>query len=539
VLQRHAGAGELKDGDEVSLRTANGHFVVAELGGGEVVNANREAAGPWESFVLELGAPVQSGGSGDVRPDDAVLLPPVAAGPTLGTITGYEMNSPCPFSDAHCERPLYLRYDRDDPEWWDVLVQELLASRVNVVMAHGRGCYDPNTGDTGNGNMCPRLLRHLVDAIDRAGAGDVMRLGMFDDTGAYQGTRTQVDGLPESARFDLADHSSWRFFWDHNMRVWFDQVPKRLWHRQDGRPVVAFWSLSSFFFSNQRGNASALLRDLRAKFQQRYGEDPLFIVDSSWINEDPTITATEAQGVNDWFDPNHSVFTYHPWGGTRWGATVPSYRNPDTQPGCGASCREQGRRHGDAFREAMAAGRDARFTLLEGWTNVVESAGFYRSDAWDYPNQYINLVRETADPSLRTLKLEAEGADSYVDFSPENRGGQFRGGPADIARLNEPAGWYVGWTEAGESLTFRDLALPCGTWRLTGRASAASAGQKLHVEVGGQVLAAVEVPQGAFGLVHLGELQLRATRTDLTVVFDSGGVDLDWVFLKRASTACQ
>ena len=531
-----------RDGEKVTLRTTTGHYLVAEGGGGEVVNANRTAAGPWETFVLELDGATPPGpgpSNGSVRADDTVLLPPVASGPTLGTVTGYEMNSHCPFSEAHCERPLYLNYDRDDPEWWDVLVQELLASRVNVVMAHGRGCYDANSGDSGNGNMCPRLLRNLVAAIDRAGGNDVLRLGMFDDTGAYQGARTQVDGLPESTRFDVGDRTAWRFFWDHNMRIWFDTVPRHLWYRREGRPVVAFWTLSSYFFSNQRGNASALLRDLRAKFQQRYGEDPIFIVDSTWISEDPTITTAEAQGSNDWFDPNHSNYTFKSWGGARWGAAVPGFRDPDNAPGCGAGCREKPRRDGATFREAMNAGRDSRFTLLEGWTDVAESAGYYRSDAWTYPNQYINLVREYADPSLRTLKLEAEAADSFVDFSPENRGGQYRAGPADIARLREPAGWYVGWTEGGESLTFEDLALPCGTWRLTARASAASAGKKLHLELGGQVLGAVEVPSGGMDLVHLGEVRLPATRGELRVVFDTGGVELDWVFLKRASSACQ
>jgi hypothetical protein len=523
------------DEERVTLETENGHYLVAEGGGGSVVNADREAAGAWETFVLELHGRAAPGLGDGVRPEDVVLLPPETSGPTLGTVTGYEMNTHCPFAGDRCERPLYLKYDRDDPEWWDTLVQELLASRVNVVMAHGRGCYDASSGDSGNGNMCPRLLRHLIAAIDRAGAHDVLRLGMFDDTGAYQGTRTAVDGLPESARFDLGDRSSWRFFWDHNMRIWFDTVPRHLWYRRDGRPVVAFWTLSSYFFMNQRGNASALLKDLRQKFQQRYGEDPLFIVDSEWINTDPTITTAEAQGVNDWFDPSRAVYTYKSWGGAKWGASVPGFRDPDNLPGCGAACRERVRRNGATFREAMQAGRDSRLTLLEGWTDVAESAGYYRSDAWDYPNQYINLVREFADPQLRTLKLEAEGADSYVDFSPENRGGAFRGGPADIARLREPAGWYVGWTEAGESLTFRETVLPCGTWRVTARVAAASAGKSLHVELGGQSLPSVEVPGGgAFGFVHLGEVRLPATRDDLSVVFDSGGVELDWVFLKRA-----
>jgi hypothetical protein len=36
----------------VNLKTSNGRFMVAEQGGGAVVNANRDAAGPWEAFTL-------------------------------------------------------------------------------------------------------------------------------------------------------------------------------------------------------------------------------------------------------------------------------------------------------------------------------------------------------------------------------------------------------------------------------------------------------------------------------------------------------
>src|SRR5687767_9576665 len=141
---------------------------------------------------------------------DITLEAPIHDGmPILATVTGYEMNSGCPWNPANCEIPLYRPYNRDDPRWWDNLVEELLASRIHVVMAHGRGCYDPNSGTAGNGNMCPRLLSNLVGAINRANAAGVMRIAMFDDTGAYPGARNTFLGLPSGTRFDLADQFSW------------------------------------------------------------------------------------------------------------------------------------------------------------------------------------------------------------------------------------------------------------------------------------------------------------------------------------------
>ena len=254
-----------------------------------------------------------------VPPGDVTLEAPIHDGmPILATVTGYEMNSGCPagWNPQNCETPLYTPYNRDDPRWWDQLVEELLTSRVHVVMAHGRGCWDPTSGNGGNGNMCPRLLSNLVAAIDHASAGDVIRVAMWDDTGAYPGARNAWLGLPSGTPFDLSDQSSWdEVIWKRNIQIWHDTVPSRLWFRLNGRPVIAFWSLADAFFSNQQGNASRLLDFLRNKFVARYGESPLFILDRSWITEDSTITTTQAYGVDTWFDPSVSNYTYYIWNG--------------------------------------------------------------------------------------------------------------------------------------------------------------------------------------------------------------------------------
>ena len=65
-------------------------------------------------------------------------------------------------------------------------------------------------------------------------------------------------------------------------------------------------------------------------------------------------------------------------------------------------CWDVLRNDGATLRQALVAGQSARVMLLEGWTNIAESAGFYRSESWTYPNQYINIVREFADPESRT-----------------------------------------------------------------------------------------------------------------------------------------
>jgi hypothetical protein len=86
------------------------------------------------------------------------------------------------------------------------------------------------------------------------------------------------------------------------------------------------------------------------------------------------------------------------------------FRVDSTLPGCGAECREGTREREVAatLDNSMAQG-NPKLTLLEGWTNMVESAGFYRSDHWEYPTQYISIGRKYADPTPATLRFQAEG----------------------------------------------------------------------------------------------------------------------------------
>jgi hypothetical protein len=53
TVERRAGAGVVREGDAIGLRSAHNLYVVAENGGGTIVNANRGAFGPWEEFRIQ------------------------------------------------------------------------------------------------------------------------------------------------------------------------------------------------------------------------------------------------------------------------------------------------------------------------------------------------------------------------------------------------------------------------------------------------------------------------------------------------------
>ncbi len=61
--------GSLESGDLVHIQSVNGHFVVAESGGGDVVNANRTVPLEWETFRIE-----KVGGSGTISSGNIISL---------------------------------------------------------------------------------------------------------------------------------------------------------------------------------------------------------------------------------------------------------------------------------------------------------------------------------------------------------------------------------------------------------------------------------------------------------------------------------
>ena len=477
-----------------------------------------------------------------VYPSDTILVRPSNNGPIVAPITGYNWRGAQEWPNLYYELPIYKDLDRNDDTFWNYLVDELLLARVNVVMLHGRGCWDLESGTQGSGDMCPRVLTKLVEAVKRANAQEVLRFGMWDDTGAYNKALQHVEHLPRHTKMDLSNRRNWKYFWDHNIKIWFDTIPREWWFlMDDGRPIIASWILKDDKFTNQQGNASSLLKWLKLQFRERYGVEPLFILDRTWFEVDSTITSNEAVGAHGWFKPESnfqsSTHSYREYNGATWGVIAPSFRDSQTVSGCGKACREVTRRDGETLVGALDQGRQAKFILLEGWTDMIESAGFYRSNSWSYPNKYNNLVRRYADPEPETLRFQAESADTLVGKSRAN---PFRTGNFDIQELHDNSGWFVRFSEAGEWLQYQEIQLGCGTYRFTARVATIFEDKNIRLDLDG--FDNVEVPVSNdwqdFQLVHLGEINLHAGKYNLKIVSDSGDVNIDWFFVKRTNKKC-
>ncbi|MDR1682748.1 MAG: DUF5010 domain-containing protein [Candidatus Symbiothrix sp.] len=97
--------------------------------------------------------------------------------------------------------------------------------------------------------------------------------------------------------------------------------------------------------------------------------------------------------------------------------------------------------------------------------------------------------------------------------------------------------WYVGDTEAGEWIKHRKIKLAEGDYRFTVRAVAAETGKTVALELNNSPLfSKVSIPDdasGKFHLAHLGSAHIATGYYDIKLVFETGGVNCDMIFIKK------
>lgn len=410
-------------------------------------------------------------------PAAQVTLGPVASDnlPILTTLCGYEIHESSSTNWTNKEVPLYQPYNFEHPAMWDNIVAEVLQARLPAIMVATRGAWTTSPADLeGPGNMNPRNLRKLVQAIQRARAEGILKITCFVDSPAMRGIYTTHYGLPSSDLFDFANTDGWeQIVWRRTVKPWFDSVPSNHWFRINNRPVITWWGFHPGWATNHAGNAGPMFQYISDAFLDAYGVRPWFILPSdieTSSNQDPGGAANQADvlGLNPWFATPNQAARYHTHKGFTTGTAVPGFIDPyffdpaspnhlnynrvifrNNITGTGAN--------GDTLKDALSAGvtANARFTILEGWTDQAEWAGFYRSldDKWTTPNHYIDIVRSFSDLRTTSLRLEAEGADTYNELGAGgNTGGSFlRSGETLDVRALSGAPAFTASTEASAS----------------------------------------------------------------------------------------
>lgn len=455
------------------------------------------------------------------------------------------------------DAPLYYPFDTDTPAWWDNLVAEQLQARLPVAMFASRGVKTTNSSDI-TGNMNPRQLTRMVDALQRANATNLFKMACFIDCPNLQDVYTYIHGLPSGTLFDVSSPSDWNeVFWLRAVKPWFDTVPRQYWFTVNGRPVIRWWHIGNSWFTNQNGNLSQMLELLADKFEAAYGVRPSFVLHDSWPNVDPTSTnQKDVIGVDKWFSPPLTSYTYNSFNGFTVGTAVPGFIDSSTFDPTSANYQNANRviprnkvdgtgTNGDTLIAGLEAGVTAKsqFTLLEGWNDVREWAGYYRcgnSPRYNFPSQYINIVRRYTDLRTATLRLEAEGADAYNDTTVGNSGGAWRRfGDLDIRTLGTN-GWAVTSTAAGEWIEFKEINFSAGNYRFPIRYSA-TVSRTLRLLIDGVALPDVVLPAtggtNTFDTFSLGSTAVTHGIHTLRLFFVDGGVDADWIFVRKYDPA--
>jgi hypothetical protein len=506
-------------------------------------------------------------------PASDVTLEPVVMDnlPAFGYITAYGATESTVQGAAPAnESPLYYPYDSvstvngtvvetsTNDAWWDNLVAEQLQARLPVVMLTAGGTWTTNQSDLGGPGMNPRDLQNWWNAVNRAGATNLFKTACFAEAFA-QPIYQNYYHLPSTALCDFANTDSWnQVWWLRIIKPWFDTVPSNTWYYINGGVPIEFWGLnSSSFYTNNQGNVSKMFNFLATNLQANYGITPRFILGS--INSADTNLVNNPYMVadNEWFSPPSRPYNMTPYKGYTWGGLVagyidPNYFNPSSSDygnlnrvliRTGISSQGVSGANGDTLIDGLnaAVNSNARFSVIEGYTDVAESCGPFRSLStnWDYPNQYLSILCSYIDLRTTTLRLEAEGCDEYANATG-NPGSVYRRTGTLGIRALPGSGWAVTGTVAGEWIQFTNLQFSAGNYKFSVCYSS-TASHTLRLYIDGVALPDVVVPStggtNLFDTAYLGTNAMSHGLHTLRLFFVDGGEDVDWIFVKKFDPA--
>jgi hypothetical protein len=302
--------------------------------------------------------------------------------------------------------PLLAPYDASEQSWWDGTVADAVYSNVDFVAPVTRGCSSTGGAPVGNGD--PHALTGLVSSLAQYPVTNKLKVALFVDSGGAFTIQKNLDKYgtySTSPPFDWADPTGagdggWKYFLDQDITPFYDTVPVQDLYLYNGQPVIYFWSVANGCgYKNQQGNLAPFLRAVKASVQAQIGMTPFIVVDQSWVQLDTTITPAEADGVDNWFDPTVSAYTINNWNDLVFGVAVPGFMDNPMSTLQRNLPRNAGQTLTNALTQIQAAGTN--LTLLEGLTDVEESAGYYRSDDPDWagnPTLYLDIVSSFTTP---------------------------------------------------------------------------------------------------------------------------------------------
>lgn len=356
-------------------------------------------------------------------------------------------------------------------QWYENMVEEVDYSGIDYVALLSRGTQPNQTKDLGTGD--PKHIKTLVKYMKERNAK--FKLAIFDDCpNSWESSRNYNLYGKDASKYELFDcgnPDNYKYIWDYNLKVAFENIPDEMRYKIDNRPVIIFWSVKSTWMTNIDGNLSKIIAYIKQKCQADFGLLPYLIVMDPWFDRDLSLTSSMVDASHNWFSAaGGTSFTLSTRNDIKTGVCIPSFVKP-AEPENGIlypymNVKDQGDRLRYGLENTVKAG--AKLTLVEGFTDAAEGAALWRSSDegqlkyYDYPNQRLNILRSySKNPYPITLKMEAEACDFNSDLTLGNSGNSYLDrGDLDVLKCSDAqGGWFVTNTLANEWMEWRELPL--------------------------------------------------------------------------------
>lgn len=423
----------------------------------------------------------------------------------------------------YVQTTLYEPYNDLTRGWWDNILEEFMYAGINNSLILTRAAMT----ESGEWNT---LKTNLVPGLNRAGMYGFMKFGQFEDCGAWLGAFQSITGR---STIDWSDSATMvRIMWDQCVKRFFDFMPVDLQLQYNGKPVWVGWASGGI---NLQGNVSKVLREVKKRFKAQYNKDLFIIIDNSWRKGDASITAAEADGVQNWFCCG-TAGTFFTFNNLKVGVCVPGFgvfNSAGTPAPHGATFD---RNHGQRLRQFLDSSitSKADFMIEEGYVDLRESAGIYRSPSWDYPSQYLEIVREYLDGQTQTRRFQAEACDSFYNKSNTNSNNAFSSRRLDVGTLPSPNfGWYVDGTDPGDWLLWKSPYFANGTYDIYIRYASMTASD-VTLSMGGKS-DNISLPStsGIFQGKKILSARTLSGNNDVKLTMQTAGIQIDFLHCNR------
>jgi hypothetical protein len=277
-------------------------------------------------------------------------------------------------------------YSSLNEDWYEHELRDMSAAGVQIV-------FPVSWGDHPHDWFRQDTLRLLVQA--NGVRQHPLQIGMFVDTTAEQAMWNDDQGMgysygPGADLLPLADPHSGYYFYNRHIKGFFEQIPRRMWATEQGRPIVVVYGAAC---CRDLQRSAALWSAVKLAFQQDFGVEPWLILEDTWFTPQALASTENSRSLEEIADGRYR------WGAALFGpqsAEVRGYRVSSVGPGFDSrrilenplpQFRPRDEtvdgRVGDAgafFRSSLDAVPPAtNLLLIETWNEWPESTGIARA----------------------------------------------------------------------------------------------------------------------------------------------------------------